>query len=157
MSVSRLFFPCSEPFPSNRGPAGLVIRRAEPDTESDSIARLTEIAQIGAIPSIQGPGLVAELVSRPGRQVEAWLALLDDVPLGLVALVAATAGPRVRHSVAWLLVSPRARRRGIATALVARALDAARDRGATDVWVETRSDWVAATAFWRSIGFRAPG
>jgi ribosomal protein S18 acetylase RimI-like enzyme len=106
-------------------------------------------------------GLLAELNGRPGRAVHAWLAwptgaaAVDCVgygPLGLVALVAAGEVPRPRFSIAWLLVHPDARRRGIATALVAHAVAHAESLGATRVSAETLSSWPAAVGFWRSIG-----
>ena len=110
-------------------------------------------------------GLVAELNGRPGRAVHAWLAwptgastraaaigCVDNGPLGLVALVAAGEAPQPRFSIAWLLVDPDARRRGIATALVAHAVGHAESLGATRVSAETLSSWPAAVGFWRSIG-----
>ena len=110
-------------------------------------------------------GLLAELTGRQGRAVHAWLAwpagtaaiaatvnAVDTVPIGLVALVAAGAMPQPRFTIAWLLVHPEARRRGIATALVAHAVAHAESLGATQVSAETLSSWPAAVGFWRSIG-----
>jgi len=110
-------------------------------------------------------GLVAELHGRPGRAVHAWLAwpmgattrgvaggCVDNGPLGLVALVAAGEVPQPLFSIAWLLVHPDARRRGIATALVVHAVARAESLGATRVSAETLSSWPAAVGFWRSIG-----
>jgi len=111
------------------------------------------------------PGLLAELSGRPGRVVLAWFAwpaaaarvaatgvAVDDCPLGLVALVVAGAVPQQRFTIAWLLVHPEARRRGIATALVAHAVAHAESLDATQVSAETLSSWPAAVGFWRSIG-----
>ena len=111
-------------------------------------------------------GLLAELMGRPGRAVHAWLAWQfgagaataadrgdDDTPLGLVALVAAGTRQPARFSIAWLLVHPDARRRGIATALVAHAVAHAEMLGATTVHAETSSLWPSAVGFWHSAGF----
>lgn len=111
-------------------------------------------------------GLLAELTSRPGRAVHAWLAWpsrsltsgatgfgVADCPLGIVALVAAGAVPQPRFSIAWLLVHPEARRRGIATVLVAHAVSHAASLGATRVFAETLASWPAAVGFWRRVGF----
>ena len=111
-------------------------------------------------------GLLAELSGRPGRDVHAWLAWSnatvareasdsrdDQCPLGLVALVVAGPVARRRFSIACLLVHPEARRRGIATALVARAVSHAWTLGAEQVFAETLPSWPAALGFWRSTGF----
>jgi ribosomal protein S18 acetylase RimI-like enzyme len=110
-------------------------------------------------------GLLSELNGRPGRAVCAWLAWpsgaatraeaadsAGNEPLGLVALVAAGTAAQPRISIAWLLVHPDARRRGIATVLVAHAVAHAESLGATRVSAETLSSWQAAVGFWRSVG-----
>ena len=111
-------------------------------------------------------GLLSELNGRPGRGVNAWLAWparqrppataasgITIGPLGLVALVTAGELPQPRFSIAWLLVDPEARRQGIASALVAHAIDHAESLGAMQVFAETLSTWPAAAGFWRSVGF----
>lgn len=111
-------------------------------------------------------GLLSELSGRPGRAVHAWLAWPigtvareaadsrdDQCPLGLIALVVAGPVPRPRFSIAWLLVHPEARRQGIATALVARAVSHAWSLGAAQVFAETLPSWPAAVGFWRGVGF----
>ncbi|MFM1904974.1 MAG: Acetyltransferase family, partial [Planctomycetota bacterium] len=105
-------------------------------------------------------GLAAELQSRPGRIVETWLAWAQEPPTespaGLATLVTATGRQRIRHSIGWLLVHPSARRCGLGRQLVTELLAVAAERGVTDVWVETRSEWPAATSFWRACGFSEP-
>lgn len=109
-------------------------------------------------------GLLAELGGRPGRDVYAWTAWPtgtagawgDDGPLGLAALVAAGAMPQARFSIAWLLVRPDVRRRGIATALVSHAAAHAESLGATRVHAETLASWPAAAGFWQRVGLQQP-
>lgn len=132
------------------------------DRQADAAALATLVAACRAWvvadeASFTPSGIAAELVSRPGRRVDAWLAWTEAVPaeaVGLVAVVEASDRPPRRFSIAWLLVHPQARRRGIATALVAHALDQARSRGAATVAAETRGTWRSAAAFWRAIAAR---
>ena len=103
-------------------------------------------------------GLQAELTNRVGRTVHAWLAwrrrgpdaAAEDCPLGMLSLVETGRGGRTRSSIAWLLVHPAARRQGVATALVRRAMAHVRANGGSEVWAETLSTWPAAAAFWRN-------
>jgi GNAT superfamily N-acetyltransferase len=133
------------------------VRPFEPGGDAAAVLALVEAcrAEAGADEAAFAPaGIAAELVSRPGRQVHAWLAMSKaepSHPLGLVAVVEAGNREPRRFSIAWLLVHPQSRRRGIATALVDQALDVARSRGAATVAVETRGRWVSAASFWRSM------
>jgi ribosomal protein S18 acetylase RimI-like enzyme len=92
--------------------------------------------------------------------VETWLAWAleppTESPAGLATLVTAAGRQRIRHSIGWLLVHPSARRRGLGRRLVTELLAVAAKRDVPDVWVETRSEWPAATAFWRACGFSEP-
>jgi GNAT superfamily N-acetyltransferase len=110
-------------------------------------------ALVGNCAAVDGPraagpsvaSLEAELTSRPGRQIRAWLARAGDqrAPVGVVTLVAAGAEDDARFSIGWLFVDPVFRRRGIGRALVARAM---------------REDrWKAAVAFWGSFRLAAAG
>ena len=156
MGVVRLVLPLSEGNPATSSLPGTIIRQVEPSLETNAIAELTEIIrEHGAWPS--AAGFQAEFASRPGREVIVWLAESGGGPAGLVALVLARHAAGVRASVAWLLVAPAVRRRGVGRALVAAAVQAARDRAADEVWVETRSDWDDAAGFWQAVGFRPVG
>lgn len=114
----------------------------------------------GAGPVPDAPGLLGELRNRPGRQTESWLAVPEstrcDGPLGLVLLIQSRrpGGTTIRYSLGWLLVHPAARRQGVGRTLVAHACRRAWTLGAGDVWVESRTDWAAAIAFWEAVGFR---
>jgi ribosomal protein S18 acetylase RimI-like enzyme len=136
------------------------MRPFEPVADAAAVFALVEACRAGAgadEAAFAPAGIAAELVSRPGRQVHAWLAMskaAPSQPLGLVAVVEAGDREPRRFSIAWLLVHPQARRRGIATALVDQALDVARSRGAARVAVETRANWVSAASFWRSMTSR---
>lgn len=126
-------------------------------------------------------GLRAELTSREGRRVHGWLAWPVDpyppvaplpsgtrtgepvgfacdagpggrhCPLGMVAVVDVGRQPLVRASIAWLLVHPAVRRRGVGTALVRRARAEVGSLGGDVISAETLSSWPAATAFWTRV------
>ena len=103
-------------------------------------------------------GMTAELQSRSGREVAAWLAwpqVSSGVPAGLVVLVAAEGANLPRWSIGWLLVNPAWRRQRVGTALVATALQFAGERGASVVYAETLGRWPAAAAFWRAARLAA--
>ena len=93
----------------------------------------------------------------PLRSVHHWLAwpvVAGERPnsvVGLVSLVITRCQPAARFSIAGLLVHPSARRRGVATALVARAIEESQLRNAAAVHAETLARWTAAAAFWHQI------
>jgi len=137
---------------------------SRPDAQHDHRPDRQQDRQQGGL--FAPAGLLSELSGRPGRAVHAWLAWpigpvareaaesrREKCPLGFVALVVAGPAPRPRFSIAWLLVRPEARRHGIATALVARAVSHAWSLGAAQVFADTLSSWPAAAGFWRSVGF----
>ena len=159
----RLAAPVSLP-PAALG--GVLVRSFCADRDARDIARLGEaLAELprgrdsAGSPPHESRGLLAELASRPGRQVEGWLATAaardtaGERLLGLISLVACRSAARSRHSIGWLVVHPEARRLGVGRALVAHACHRAAELAAETVWVETRSDWPAAIAFWRAVGF----
>lgn len=155
MGVERLFLPCQTThFDAYR--AGLVVREVVPDGSQEAIIRVADSCRHGWSGPRKTDGLLAELRSRPGREVMTWLAFQSDRPVGLAAVVAAGPPDAARYSIAWLLVSDECRRRGVGRALVAAAMARARERAAAEVWVETRHDWPDATAFWMALGFRPP-
>lgn len=156
------------------GPAPWAIAAFDPATDAAAVTALATACRAEAGPHaghFLPAGVLAECTGRPGRGVRAWLAwppaaraetaaappaaaCSTAAALGLVTLVVVPATPP-RASIGWLLVHPAARRRGVAGALVAVAVDAARGAGAERVTADTLPTWPAAAAFWRAAGFRA--
>lgn len=155
MPVRRLVFRWSDDATARRNAAGVNVRRACVRDDAAAIAGLVEAVRESGFPVANPAGLLADLSSRPNREVSVWVAERGDTTVGLVASVATGTNPP-RHSIAWLLVSPACRRRGVGSTLVAAALEEARAYGAREVWVETLADWAAAEALWRALGFRPP-
>lgn len=152
MSVIHLVLRANTPV-SQRVPAGVAIAPCPLPTSLDSVTRLSESCLLNGGYRLNPAGVLAELVSRPGRTVRSWVAFTDGLPVGLVTATEARGRSSTRHSLGLLLVGGNHRRRGIGSALVTTAVVDARRRGAGDVWVETRSDWDAAVAFWQASGF----
>jgi len=129
------------------------------DRDGLLVARLAGALAAGPTPVPTARGLVGELTSRPGREVEAWLAVATGcsgrLPLGLISLVRSRRSDTAaaRYSVGWLVVRPDARRRGVGRGLVAHACRRAWEQGADEVRAETRADWAAALGFWEAVGF----
>jgi ribosomal protein S18 acetylase RimI-like enzyme len=148
---------------AGRSPPGILLRPVCADRDGQEIVGLGDsiagAAGVANGPRPQGRGLVAELTSRPGRKVEAWLATISSPDAtgergaGLVSLVSCRTATGIRHSIGWVLVHPATRRRGVARALVAQACSRAAELAAEAVWVECRSDWAEAMEFWRAVGF----
>jgi len=148
--------------------ADVSVVACEPETCGREIAALMGACAAADGQRSQGPVIArfeAELASRPGRRVRAWLARLRSDAgqagyragsvVGLVALVISGDRNSQRYSIGWLLVEPAFRRRGIGRALVAAAVEAARDGGATVVHAETSDRWPAAVAFWQATQLAA--
>jgi len=117
-----------------------------------AVLTLADEAREGTV-SFSGRGLLAELESRDGRQVSAWLAwrsaTLGPRPIGLVMVAETDAG----LSIPWLLVDPDVRRQGVARALVNAAVRHARSVGAPRITADTLDSWVESRAFWPAVGF----
>jgi GNAT superfamily N-acetyltransferase len=75
---------------------------------------------------------------------------------GAVALAVAGRADRPRFAVHWLMVAPRARRRGLARALLARLERSVWELGGRAVWVETHRQWTPAWDFYLSQGYQVP-
>jgi len=147
--------------------AAALVKFVGGERETDRVRQLARAVREAGEVAPRAAGLLAETVSRPDRQVEVWLAQPTGQPavpppsqpdglplLGLVTLVAGRSAAGERASIAWLLVHPVARRRGIGRLLVGQALRRAQAQGAREVGVECRADWQGAIAFWEAVGFR---
>jgi len=106
---------------------------------------------------------VPEPVGEPETWEQEWADTLDDIrgggvfiaedddgPVGVARIEAPERG--VAH-IQLVHVRPRARRQGVAKALVAACVDDAKERGATYVSLEVVADNEAAVATWRRLGF----
>jgi ribosomal-protein-alanine N-acetyltransferase len=78
---------------------------------------------------------------------------LDEAPLGMVLCRVAAD----EMEILTLAVDPQVRRRGVAKALVAAALGAARQAGAVESFLEVAVDNAAAAALYAGLGFRREG
>jgi [ribosomal protein S18]-alanine N-acetyltransferase len=77
----------------------------------------------------------------------------DEAPLGVILCRVAAC----EMEILTLGVAPAARRRGVASALLAAALPAARERGAAEVFLEVAVDNESAIALYAALGFRKAG
>lgn len=73
--------------------------------------------------------------------------------VGTVTLAERVLADETRYVLHWLLVAPRWRGQGIATALVAHLEAAAWDLGAREVDLETHVDWREAVTLYRKLGY----
>jgi len=167
--VSVVVFDCRQPAALARWQptTGLAVRSVCADCDAELITGFgVELARVRGVEAAPGPlpragGLLAELASRPGRTVEAWLAV-RKLPgpdsgriAGLASLVICRTPTGWRHSIGWLLVHPADRRQGVGRTLVAQACRRAVETAAETVWAESRADWAGAIAFWPAVGFSA--
>lgn len=147
---------------------GLQVRRRTPaDLDAcESIA--VEVHALDGYPSFLGDGGLREFLM-PTDAFDAWVAVLDGDVVGHVvlrpssapasaSLAASELGVDV-HSLAFvarLLVAPRARRRGVAGALLDHAVADARRRGHVPVLDVVRRD-AGALALYEARGWRRLG
>ena len=94
---------------------------------------------------------VAKLMSAMGGF--AYLAEADEGPVGFI-LGRAIGG---EAEILTLVVAPDQRRAGAGFALVEALVEAARERGATSVYLEVAADNAAAQALYRKAGFERAG
>lgn len=141
-----------EPAPA----AGVAIAPVVMPRDRAAVICLAEEARGGTV-SFASKGLLAELESRDGREVSAWLAwrsaTLGPRPIGIVMVAETESG----LSIPWLLVDPDVRRQGVARALVATAVGHARSIGARRITADTLESWVESRAFWPAAGFTLAG
>jgi len=91
------------------------------------------------------------------RDFLAWLAEIDDRPVGSVGLLwfshppGPTSAPGTEAYLLNVYTRPEARRMGLARALMERAIEAAREAGVKRVWLRTSE---AGRPLYESLGFR---
>ncbi len=77
----------------------------------------------------------------------------ESVDCGTIALARTGCPPHDRASVAWLMVAPAFRKRGIARTLLATLEAAAWDAGERMLTLETHAAWTAAVRLYESVGY----
>jgi GNAT superfamily N-acetyltransferase len=136
--------------------ADLAIEPVVMPRDRAAVLSLADEAREGTV-SFAGRGLLAELESRDGRHISAWLAwrsaTLGPRPIGIVMVAETDAG----LSIPWLLVDPDVRRQGVARTLVDAAVRHARSVNAPRITADTLDSWVESRAFWPAVGFTLAG
>ncbi len=77
--------------------------------------------------------------------------------IGTVTLAERALPVETRYVLHWLMVAPRFRGQGIATALVTRLEAAAWERGARTIYLETHAAWTEAAGLYRKLGYSDVG
>jgi GNAT superfamily N-acetyltransferase len=139
---------------------GIKVRHlVEPEDEAAWLA-LRERAVAGLSPAPR-PWLHAdyraEMFDKPWWHAEwNWLAHADEAPsqpIGAVTLAMRDGETGRVPVVHWLLVDPAWQRRGVGRLLMSQLERAAWEAGFREVQLETHSGWMAAVAFYQSIGY----
>ena len=104
--------------------------------------------------SFSDPWRLGQFIEELGKTDADWLVALDDgLVVGYVGLQMMVDEGHIVN----LAVAPAARGRGIGSALLARALEAASERGARLVTLEVRENNLEAERLYRRYGFEAVG
>lgn len=93
---------------------------------------------------------IAEYVLDAGASGRLWLAEHAGNLVGCTAIVLRSDN---RAQLRWVLVDPAARGLGLGRELVRRALDYSRDRGCTEVFLETTDGLPESQALYEALGF----
>lgn len=147
-------------------PAGVEIRRATPADAAALVALTVEEAEYHAAHTRSGiradqelgptEAMVADWVD-PRAPLPTFVAVRDGHVVGMMPLVPADEGGDVRGApyayIASTSVTASARRQGIATALLAHALDAAREQDIPVVLLHYIADNETAAPLWENTGF----
>ena len=146
------------------------IRQATPEDAASVAALMTGLNLVVGVSGIPEPEAMlpehaiftAELTGRRMQAMssveEVFLAAIEGNDVGFMSLRLV---PYLDQDVPYaevmnLYVRPEAQRRGVASALVARAEAVARDRGATVMRILTGADNHGAQAFYRAAGYEIP-
>ncbi len=92
---------------------------------------------------------LADFVLEDGADGRIWLAERGDKLLGCAAMI----NREGRGQLRWVLAAREARGLGLGRDLVGRAMDYARDRGCSEVYLETTTGLDASMAIYEKLGF----
>lgn len=124
------------------------LRRATVDDLDAIMALETELFESDAW---SRPMMKAELVDRHGYYLVAFPVGNPETVSGYAGLRAPLREPQA--DIQTIGVAPSARRQGLGRVFMLRLIDEARERGATDVFLEVRADNPGAQALYTSLGF----
>jgi len=138
-------------------PAGVTIRSADTDGDWATMVRLTRLDHLEEAAKASRPAwdeaLTASMVGhrrRKAPEVRQFIASLDGADVGMFSASPGVAGMGLIED---LFVTPEARRRGVAVALIDRCVDDARACGANEVIIGSDpGDW--PKGLYARLGFR---